>query len=99
MFIGVYLLGCGFVYLLSLLVARQARAHWKRILGWSMVSTMVCLLLFIFLSTQLGILTLGESSSYSIPADYVALGLTGILTLGVALVGMLSPALITISIR
>jgi hypothetical protein len=101
MFIGAYLCTGGIVYLLVLLVlvlqARNAESAGRlrrRLLIFSLVSFALLglgLLLFLGGSLWTGMLVIGEPQEYRLPEDYLELGLSGVLILIIAALGLLSP--------
>jgi hypothetical protein len=101
MFIGAYLCTGGFVYLAVLLwlvlwAGRDEKVgrFRKRILSFSLLSfALVGLGLLLFLGGSLltGVLRVGEPQEYRLPQAYLELGLSGVLVLVVAALGLLSP--------
>jgi hypothetical protein len=66
----------------------------RRILAFSLLSfALVGLGLLLFLGGSLwtGVLVLGEPREYRLPEDYLELGLSGVLILTIAVLGLLSP--------
>jgi hypothetical protein len=103
MFIGAYLCTGGFVYLAVLfwLVLRGANEETvgrfrSRLFTFSVLSfALVGLGLLLFLGGSLltGVLRIGEPQEYRLPQDYLQLGLSGVLILVIAALGLLSPLL------
>jgi len=109
MFIGVYLCGSGLVFLIAFLALSAAadvddtvgrlRQHFTKFGLTAAGSSLLGLILFIGLSVATGLLTLGQSGDYSIPGDYIELGVRGWLILLIGALGILSPALTAVWMR
>jgi hypothetical protein len=109
MFIGVYLFGCGVIYLLlllGLLAIAQARKPIGEVRGGLLcysglaaLASVLGLAGFILFSMQLNLLAFGVPQDYSIPGDYLAAGPAGLLVLALGAAGMLSPLLVALGMR
>ncbi len=92
--IGAYLCLLGLLYFIILLVVPRLRPQ----MGIYGVATflvgMVVLILFVLLSTWVGLMRIGQPFSISIPQDYIQRGWSGYLLLLIPSLGILSPAII-----
>ncbi|MDX1414060.1 MAG: hypothetical protein R3293_07705 [Candidatus Promineifilaceae bacterium] len=99
MFIGVYLFLTAVIFFIILLsrfgkFETDRARHWLLLFaGYSLLLALLDLAAFIFFSAWSGILTIGSSSSYSIPQDYLSFGLLGWFIFITGMVGILSPLL------
>jgi hypothetical protein len=103
MFIGVYILLAMIAFLSNLFLRMRGGANQfnnGRSRQWfgnyailSLIMVTIGLVSFIALSVWTGILSIGVSTSYSIPQDTIKLGFTGWITLLIGMAGILSPFL------
>jgi hypothetical protein len=106
MFILAYFLSCGTVYLIALLsltaLARkqpgwgEPRNSLWRFSGLAVFTSLMGLTVFIMNSAGLELFTLGQTSRFSIPGDYLEKGPVGWLVMALAVIGILSPGLLAV---
>lgn len=109
MFIGVYLcssllvLGMSVLALTAVTKPETQWRHIKRYIAKFLLITggliLLGLIAFVGLSAVSGILPFGQTSSVSLPQDYIAYGLFGWLIMAIGLLGILSPALTAVWLR
>lgn len=92
MFILAFLSLSGLVWLLGLLWFGPARLRLGIYSMLSLLFVLAGLILFTLLSWWVGLVRFGVPESLSIPEDYIAQGIVGLVLLLIGIVGMVSPA-------
>jgi hypothetical protein len=92
--IGAYLFLTGVVWLAGLALWPAVRRRLAAYAGLSLLLALAGLIIFYLLSAWAGFMRSGVTGSLSIPLDYLAKGVVGVLILLVGLAGLLSPLLV-----